>query len=117
MEAIGKKELFSFLKEHGLNPEWINKDENGWTRILQFKVYDILYQVVWFCNESKLHIGDHKRSSFIPFRYVYYDSNFPLFGGNKAIGFTYTKYEKKSIFDREYPYEAFRIPLELENYG
>jgi len=46
---------------------------------------------------------------------MYYDTTYPFKNGNKSIGFSYIKKDKKNIFDRVYPFEVFRIPLELKD--
>lgn len=108
-------EIVDFLKSHGINPELINLDKYNFSRTIQFEIYGIKYQIIWFKNESTLRIGTQSRCAQIPFRYIYFDNTFPLVNENRSIGFAYTKTEKKSIFDREYPYEVFRIPLEIES--
>lgn len=107
--------FLSFLNRNGVNvnAELVDLDNYGFSRTIAFTVYGIEYRIVWFQNESTLQIGAHKRAARIPFKYMYLDECFPLVGGNKSIGFAYTKLEKTSVFDREYPYEVFRIPIEI----
>jgi hypothetical protein len=112
-ESIKLEEIISFLNKLDINTELVNTDIYGFSRTIQFKVYDIIYRIVWFINQSTLQIGEGKRPAQIPFRFIYLDNNFPLIGENKSIGFSYNKYEKKSMFGREYPYEVFRIPLDF----
>ena len=113
MLAEGLQELLNFLNNHGVEAELIDFDEHGFSRTIAFTVYNVDYRIIWFKNESTLHIGANKRSACIPFKYLFYDTTYPLIGGNKSIGFSYVKFEKKSIFDREYPYEVFRLPVEM----
>lgn len=113
MEPITKEEIIQFLKDLGITCELAHVDVTGFSRTVKFTVYDIEYMVLWYCNESILRIGGGNRAACIPFKYMYLDTTFPLVNGNKSIGFSYTKNECKAIFDREYPYGIFRIPLEL----
>lgn len=110
------EEIVKFLNKNGVDARLLNPDDSGFSRIIHFRIYEIEYRIIWFINQSTLQIGTSKRAACIPFKYIYIDETFPLVGGNKSIGFSYTKNKKKSIFDREYPYEIFRIPLELEEH-
>ena len=103
------------LSARGIESELIDHDKYGFSRKIKFKVYDIDYYIIWFTNESTLHIGEGIRTARIPFKYMYLDTTYPLVYGNSSIGFSYTKNEKKSLCSREYPYEVFRIPIELNN--
>jgi hypothetical protein len=111
-QAVGLEELFDFLTKAGVNPKYTGAEDYGFSRVIEFKVYDITYRCIWFKNETTLRIGLGERAACIPFRYIFIDDCFPLVGGNLSIGFSYTKNERASILDREYPYEVFRIPLE-----
>lgn len=110
-EAIDLDELFEFLKIQGVNPIYV-KEHNGFSRNIEFTVENQKYEIIWYKNVSTLLIGDssNKRRPQIPFKWVYLDKSFPISGN--CLGFAHTKFEKRSIFDREYPYESFRIPLE-----
>lgn len=111
--ADGLETFLNFLNNHGVKAELVDFDKYDFSRTIGFTVYGIEYRIVWFVNESTLQIGTHKRAARIPFKYMYFDRSFPLIGDNKSIGFSYVKFEKKSMFDREYPYEVFRLPIEL----
>ena len=111
--AVGFDEIIEALNKLGIKNEIVNVDKYGFSRTIQFKVYDTIYRIIWFVNQSTLTIGEGKRPAQIPFKYIYYDNTFPLVDGNKSLGFSFVKFEKKSIFDRQFPYEVFRIPLEL----
>lgn len=113
-ESIELEEIFIFLKELGIEPTYINQDKFGFSRTIQFKVYDTVYQIIWFKNESTLKVGLGRRVAQIPFRWLFLDCSFPLLDANRSIAFSYNKFEKKSLFDRLYPYEVFRLPLELK---
>jgi len=113
-DPIGREELLEFLNNHGVNAQFINIDNVGFSRTIAFTVYGINYEIEWYCNESTLKIGNHPRSARIPFRYVYYDTTYPLVIDNKSIGFAYEKFKRESIFDREFRYEVFRIPIEIK---
>jgi len=111
-----KEEMIDFLGSVGIKAELINIDKYGFSREIEFKVYDITYIIDWWVNQSYLHIGNHVRSAQIPFKYLYLDTTFPLVGGNRSLGFSDIKLERRSIFDREYPFGVFRIPIDLEQY-
>ena len=111
--AVGFDEIIEALNKLGIENELVNKDKYGFSRTIQFKVYDITYRIIWFVNQSTLTIGEGKRPAQIPFKYIYFDNTFPLIDGNKSLGFSFVKFEKKSMFDRQFPFEVFRIPLEL----
>lgn len=115
LQVDGLETFLNFLNSHGIKAELIDFDDYGFSRTIGFAVYGIEYRIIWFKNQSTLQIGTHRRAGQIPFKYMYFDNCFPLVGGNKSIGFSYVKLERKSVFDRQYPYEVFRLPLEIEN--
>jgi len=108
------EEIVRFLKGLGLNSEMVNTDKYGFSRRIEFKVYNQVYNIVWFKNSSTLIIGSNDRSPQIPFRHMKLDDTFPLVGGNRAIKFTYNL-EEITTFSDGYSYNSFRIPLELES--
>lgn len=108
-----KEEIIDFLKSIGIEVELINVDKYGFSREIKFKIYDVIYVIKWWVNQSYLHIGEHERSAQIPFKYIYFDTTYPLIDGNRSIGFSDIKLERKSMFDREYPFGVFRIPIDL----
>lgn len=112
-DAIGREEIIEFLNKIGIKANLVDENEHGFSRTISFTVYEIEYRIVWFINNSTLYIGNNKRAACIPFKYMYLDTTFPLVGGNRSIGFSYTKLKKESMFDRSFPYEVFRIPIEL----
>lgn len=119
MEAeklISKEQIITFLNGLGIETELINVDKYGFSREISFKVYETEYVIDWWVNQSYLHIGTHVRSAQIPFKYIFLDDTFPLVDGNRSLAFSDEKYEKKSIFDREYPFGIFRIPLDLDKF-
>lgn len=107
----GLENIVLFLNSYNIQSEYVAFDKHSYSRTIQFTVNEQVYQIVWFNNESKLKIGTHKRSSFVTFKYIYFDNCFPIVGGNENLGFSYTRHEKKSIFDMEFNYQDFRIPL------
>jgi hypothetical protein len=111
--AAGLEELLNFLNTHGVKAELVDFDKYGFSRTIAFNVYGIDYRIEWYVNQSTLEVGTHRRSAKLPFKYVYFDNTYPLVGGNKSIGFAYEKFERKSMFDRLYPFEVFRIPIEI----
>ena len=110
----GLEEMLNFLNANGIKAELVDFDKWDFSRTIGFTVYGIEYRIVWFTNESTLRIGTHERAARIPFKFMYLDTCYPLIDGNKSIGFSYIKNEvRNSFFDRKYPYEVFRIPIEL----
>ena len=108
-----KEDILDFLNKYGIKAEFVAFDEIGYSRVIDFSVYGIEYRIVWYVNESTLQIGRHNRAAQIPFKHIFLDQTFPLVGGNKSIAFSYHKLEKNSMWDPDYPYEVFRIPLEI----
>ena len=105
----GLEKIRGFLKDYGIDSQYVDIDKHGYSRTIKFEVYGQVYKIVWYNNESKLIIGENKRASFIVFRYMYFDNSMPILGGNQNIGFAY-----KMVDDRYSPFahETFRIPLE-----
>lgn len=107
----GLEHLVLFLEQFGITSKYINFDKYNFSRTIEFVVNEQTYQVVWFINESKLIIGNNIRSPFVVFKHVYFDNCTPIVGGNNNLGFSYTKNVKNNMFDREFDYQNFRIPL------
>jgi len=115
MEPITLGQIESFFKEMNINYEYVNIDKYGFSRCIQFTIYTQTYTIEWYKNQSTLFVGINRNiAPQIPFRYIYFDRTYPHVNGNKTIGFTQFKHKKESFFDTEYPYEAFRIPIETE---
>ena len=55
---MSKEELVEKLTEVGINGEWINPDEYGFSRIFQFELNGQTIKIEWFCNLSTLIIGN-----------------------------------------------------------
>ena len=55
---MSKEELIEKLTEVGINGEWINPDEYGFSRIFQFELNGQTIKIEWFCNYSTLMIGN-----------------------------------------------------------
>lgn len=51
-----KEELVNKLKQVGINGEWINRDEWGFSRLFQFKLGEQTIQIEWYWNYSTLII-------------------------------------------------------------
>lgn len=111
-KTIERDEIIKFLNDLGIETQLLGNDDS-YKRTIAFKVYGIDYRIVWFVNQCTLEVGAHDRSAKLPFNYMYLDTTYPLVGGNKSIGFSYHKLERESIWDREYPFEVFRIPIEI----
>lgn len=115
MEAIGYDEIIPLLDKCGIKVKAIEQKEGKFNRCISFEIYDVTYTIIWYTNQSTLSIGDlsNNRRACIPFKWMFIDRNFPLFDRNVSLAFSYHKFKKESVFDREYPYECFRIPLEI----
>ena len=109
-----RDEIIKFLEKLNIKTELVGENES-FKRDIEFSVYGIKYTIRWYVNNSTLMVGEGNRRACIPFKYMYYDNTYPLIDGNKSIGFSYTKNEKHDIWNRQYPFESFRIPVELEN--
>ena len=109
----GLENIISFLKKYDIESEYVTFNRYGYSRTIQFSINEQTYQIVWFIGESKLKIGVDKRSPFVVFKYIYFDDSFPIVGGNRSLGFSYTRKEVESTFDVEFNYQDFRIPLTL----
>ena len=53
-----QEELVENLKKVGINGEWVNPDENGFSRLYQFELDGQTIQIEWYCNYSTLMIGN-----------------------------------------------------------
>lgn len=107
----------SILEELDIKTIPINENNiTSFYRMISFKIYNQIYLIEWYKNNSTLFVGDNKnhRAPRIPFKYMYIDTTYPLVNENKSLGFSYVKYKPESIFDSLYPYETFRIPLEIK---
>jgi hypothetical protein len=114
LNTDGLYDIISYLSEFSIKAEYVNKDKYGFSRTIEFSVYDVKYRICWFKNQSELFIGENKRAARIPFRYMYYDNTYPCIGGNECIGFAQDKKEKQHSYDSEFNYGVFRIPLEID---
>lgn len=110
---MDRDKMISFLNELGVKTKKLKIKGGHYDRCIKFEIYGIKYKIVWFINQSTLEIGGGNRPACLPFKYMYYDRTYPLVNGNKSIGFSYIKNEAPKGFERQYPYEVFRIPLEI----
>ena len=55
---MSKEELVEKLDKVGINGEWINTDEHGFSRIFQFELNGQMLEIEWYCNCSTLMIGN-----------------------------------------------------------
>lgn len=53
-----KEELVSTLEKVGINGEWIEHDEWGFSRMFQFKLGEQTMKIEWYHNYSTLIIGN-----------------------------------------------------------
>ena len=57
---MSKEELVEKLAKVGINGEWIDKDEHGFSRLFQFELNGQNIQIELYCNYSAIMIGnDH----------------------------------------------------------
>lgn len=110
---MNRDEMIEFLENNGIKITRVPEVDGHYDRTIEFHIYNLKYTISWYVNQSKLYIGDGGRCAFIPFRYLFLDLCYPIAGANLSIGFSQTKKEKVNMFDREYPFECFRIPLEI----
>jgi len=103
------KEMFIKL---GIDLTPINIDNYGWTRKYKFTIYGIEYVIEWWTNQSYLKIGTHNRAAKYPFKHIAYNTTLPLVDGNFCLAFIPKLNERISMFDIEYDFEVFYIPLE-----
>ena len=55
---MSKEELGEKLDKVGINGEWVNPDEYGFSRIFQFELNGQTLEIEWYCNYSTLMIGN-----------------------------------------------------------
>lgn len=55
---MSREELVEKLSKVGIDGEWINADEYGFSRIFQFELNGQTVQIKWYCNYSTLMIGN-----------------------------------------------------------
>lgn len=55
---MSKEELVEKLAKVGIDGEWINPDEYGFSRIFQFELNGQTSEIDWYCNYSTLMIGN-----------------------------------------------------------
>ena len=53
-----KEELVEKLSEVGINGEWIDEDEYGFSRLFKFELNGQPIQIEWYCNYSDIMIGN-----------------------------------------------------------
>ena len=55
---MNKEELVEKLAKVGIDGDWINPDEYGFSRIFQFELNGQTLEIEWCCNYSTLMIGN-----------------------------------------------------------
>lgn len=113
----GLDAFIEFLEALGIATKLHNPQPDRFCRKIVFSVEGCEYLILWYVNESTLHIGTHERAARIPFQYIFLDNTYPLPNGNRSIAFSYVKHKQESVFDRQFPYEVFRIPLPIQKGG
>ena len=53
-----KEELVEKFSEVGINGEWIDENEYGFSRLFQFELNGQPIQIEWYCNYSTIMIGN-----------------------------------------------------------
>ena len=96
---MSKEELVEKLAKVGINGEWINPDEYGFSRIFQFELNGQTIKIEWFCNYSTLIIGN---AEFWFDRISTY-SGYPAQG--KWIGFSFGNEHALHLKVKESKYE------------
>lgn len=111
IKCTDRDEMIAFLNKHGIETEL--QEAEYYKRTVLFKVNDVQFRIEWFTNESQLLIGIHDHAARIPFKYIYHDTSYPIAHAS-CLGFSYRRTELKSMFDSAFPWEVFRIPLEIK---
>ena len=111
--GITREEIESLLLGLDIPHRRVKTDEHGFSREIEFEVGDDAYSILWFKNQSTLRLGKSKGAPEMPFRHMFHDRTHPSFNSQGgAIGFCYDRYVRDSVFDREFPFESLRIPLQ-----
>ena len=55
---MSKEELVEKLAKVGINGEWVEPDEYGFSRIFQFELNGQHIQIEWYCNYSTIMISN-----------------------------------------------------------
>ena len=102
--------IVKFLNSLVIKTEVYKPKEVGFDRDIKFTINGFDYLITWHINESLLQGLINNNVIFtIPFKYVETDTSYPHSG--KWIKFSYIKYKTQSMWDREYPWELFRIKI------
>lgn len=107
----GLQLCYDFLIKKGINAVFPKETDGVFNRDLHLFINSTEYIITWYINESTLWLGEKNVSAFIKFKHIYVDTTYPIIGGNRSIVFSYTKNERKNIFDREFPYDSLLIPI------
>jgi len=111
--GITREEIESLLLGLNIPHRRVKVDDYGFSREIEFEVGDDTYSILWFKNQSTLRLGKSKGAPEIPFRHMFHDRTHPNFNSKGgALGFCYDRYVRNSVFDREFPFESLRIPLQ-----
>ena len=107
-----KEALIKFLELNGIEVKLVDYNEYDFSRTLEFMVYDQVYNILWFQNESVLKIGNSKRSPQVTFKHVFFNTTYPLIGGNKCLTFS-MDVVRCPVFGKTNTHSDFKIPLEI----
>lgn len=58
MTVETKEKLETVLKKYGIEGEWINEDDYGFSRNYNFVLNNITYVIEWYCNYSTIMVGN-----------------------------------------------------------
>lgn len=114
-KPITLEEIEDLLSKLDIQYKYVNHHElSNFSRTIEFYVYNIQYQIIWYKNESYIQIGNNIRAPQYPFRYMYLDTTAPIAPfDNKSLAFAYVEEDDGS---GRYPWGVFRIPLEIPPY-
>lgn len=59
-----KEDIFIALEAEGLQPKYINFTNTGYSREIEFNVFEQTYFIIWFRNMSTLSIGKQRLNQF-----------------------------------------------------
>ena len=86
-----KEKMFELLEKEGLNPKYIDIDDVGFSRWIEFETKYQKCWIEWYHNVSTLRVGD-KWGIRIPFMKIHVDTYSP--SNRKNLTFTNTDITK-----------------------
>ena len=97
-------EIITMIKKLEIKTKLVKIDKSGFSRTIEFFVFDTRYRIKWYNNLCSLLIGDgdDNKKPFFKFTKMYLDTTWPTVGGNRCLGF---------CNDLNRSLDAFRIPI------